>query len=56
MSHMNNTDLGRGLRHELLVKLEHRELGGVEDLVAELAVTLHTQNLEVDIASYRPAF
>ena len=51
MSHVNNTDLGRGLRHELLVKLEHRELGRIEDLIAELPIALDTQDLQVDITS-----
>lgn len=42
--------LGGGLGHKRLVKFEHGELGRVPKLVAELAVPLHPQNLEIDIA------
>ena len=45
------TDLWCGLRDKRLVKLEHRELRSVEDLVAELAVALDAQDLEVDVAT-----
>ena len=38
---------------EILIELEHGKLGGVEDLVTELSVTLHTEDLKVDITTYR---
>ena len=43
--------LGGRFRYKLLVKLEHGELGGVEDLVAELAVAFYTEDIQVDITT-----
>ena len=43
--------LGKRLRNERLVQLEHGELGGVKNLVAELAVALHAKNLQVDVST-----
>ena len=43
--------LGDRDRNEGLIEFEHSELGCVEDLVAELAVTLNTQNLQVDVTA-----
>lgn len=37
---------------EVLIEFEHGELGGVEDLVAELSITLHAENFEVNITPY----
>ena len=45
------TYLGEGCWHKGVIELEHSELRGVEQLVAELAVPLNTEDLEVDIAS-----
>ena len=45
------TNLSCGLWDKGLVKLEHRELRRIEQLVAELAVSLNTENLEIDIVS-----
>jgi len=45
--------LRSGSRNEILIKFEHSELGGVEDLVTELSVTFHAKDLEVDVAAYR---
>ena len=39
--------------NEILVKFEHGELGGVEDLITELSVTFHAEDLEVDVAACR---
>ena len=39
------TYLRNRLRDELVIELEHRELGGVEDLVTKLAVAVHARNL-----------
>lgn len=44
--------LGGGFRHERFVKLEHGELSRVPKLVAELAVSLDAQNLEIDVTPY----
>jgi hypothetical protein len=41
--------LCRSLWHKTVVEFEHCELGGIEDLIAELAVSLHSQNFQVDI-------
>ena len=40
-------------RNKILIKFEHGELGGVEDLVTELSVTFHAEDLEVDVAACR---
>ena len=45
------TDLSSGLRNEFLIKFEHCKLGRIENLVTELAVTLYTENLQVDITT-----
>ena len=47
----NLTNLRCGLGDKLLIQLEHRKLGRVEDLVTELSVPLHTQDLQIDVAS-----
>ena len=36
---------------ERLIELQHGEFSCVKDLVAELAVTFHTQDFEVDITT-----
>ena len=46
------TYLGEGCWHKGVIELEHSELRGVEQLVAELAIPLNTEDLEVDIASW----
>lgn len=48
---MRIADLGCRFRNKLLIELQHGKLRGIEDLVAELAVTFHTEDLQVDIAS-----
>lgn len=40
-------------RDKILIKFEHGKLGGVEDFVTELSVTLHTKDLKVNITAYR---
>jgi len=40
-------------RSKILIKFEHGELGGVEDLVTELPVAFYTKDLEVDVATYQ---
>jgi hypothetical protein len=47
------TYLGGNFRYKRIVKLEHCKLGRVPELVAELAIPLHTQNLQIDIPAYR---
>ena len=44
--------LGNSLWDERFVELEHGELGGIEYLVAELAVAFYTENLQIDITAY----
>jgi len=39
--------------NEPLIEFEHRKLGSIEDLVAELSVTFHAEDLKVDITTYR---
>ena len=38
-------------RDEVSFKLEHRELGSVENLVAKLSISFHAKNLEIDITT-----
>jgi hypothetical protein len=49
---IHKPDLGRRLWHELLVQLQHGKLCRVKDLVAELSIPLHPQNLQIYITSY----
>ena len=38
--------------NEILIKFKHGKLGGVENLVAELSITFHAKDLEVNVATY----
>lgn len=37
---------------EVRFKLEHCELGSVEDFVTKLSIPFHAEDLEVDITTY----
>jgi hypothetical protein len=37
------------LWYKFVLKFKHRKLRSIEDLVAELAVSLHSQDFQVDI-------
>ena len=47
----NLTNLRCGLGDKLLIQLEHRKLGRVEDLVAKLAITFDAEDFQVDVAA-----
>lgn len=47
----SNANLGGGFGDKRLVQLEHGKLRRVEDLVAELAVALYAQDLQVDVTA-----
>ena len=46
------TNFGCWFGSERLVKLQHGKLSRIKDLIAKLAVTLHTQDFEVDITPW----
>lgn len=53
---LKTTHLGNGLGHEVITKTEHSELSGIEDLVAELAITFYNLDVQVDITTCKEVF